>query len=77
MLMFPVNEVNRYICMIGDCPSGGVNMFALFTWLTSGMCRPRNWPETPVSAPSPACATTLSPPSKFRVVQAMSGSSCR
>ena len=32
MLTFPVSEVKRYICIRGDWPSGGVNMFALFTW---------------------------------------------
>ena len=47
---------NRYICIVGDWPSGGVPMFALFLWLTSGP------PSPSVSAPSSVCVSTGSSP---------------
>jgi hypothetical protein len=40
--------------MIGDSPSGGVNMFALLAWSLSG----------PVAAPSSVCNCTRSAPEK-------------
>jgi hypothetical protein len=46
--------VNRYICMVGGVPSGGVFMLALLTWLGSG--RP-----SAVLAPSSAWPCTASP----------------
>src|SRR5690349_9183211 len=48
---------NRYICMVGGVPSGGVFMFALLTWLPSGP------PLAAVAAPSSAFSRTGSPPS--------------
>ena len=46
---------NRYICMIGGVPSGGVDMLALSTWPPSGK------PPTEL-APSSGCACTASCP---------------
>src|SRR3954463_7516193 len=55
----PLLSTNRNICMVGDEPSGGVNMFALSMWLLSG-------PPLPlVPAPSSACASTRSVFSKL------------
>ncbi len=45
---------NRYICMVGGMPSGGVLMLALLSWLVSG--RP-----FAVFAPSSDWACTASP----------------
>jgi len=47
---------NRYICIVGGSPSGGVLMFALFEWLASGP------PSPSVSAPSSVCVSTGSSP---------------
>src|SRR5690348_4000823 len=50
--------VNRYICIAGDCPSGGVHMFALF------LCEELGLPLA-VAAPSSISASRGSAPSKF------------
>ena len=47
---------NRYICMVGGVPSGGVFMFALSRWFASGP------PLAAVAAPSSAFRLTGSPP---------------
>jgi hypothetical protein len=48
---------NRYICIVGGIPSGGVDMFALLRWSTSGP------PGRP--APSSVWVSTASAPSKL------------
>ena len=50
---------NRYICISGEEPFGGVNMFALLRWLASG----------PLEAPSSVWTTSLSAPSKLLSVK--------
>src|SRR3954469_20577981 len=47
---------HRYICMVGDRPSGGVFMLALSRWFPSGP------PLASVAAPSRAFRLTGSPP---------------
>src|SRR6478736_3523152 len=53
---------NRYICIVGDCPSGGVAMFALSMWLVSGETMKGGLPAaarfSEVFAPSSFCAST-------------------
>ena len=55
---------NRYICMVGGMPSGGVLMLALSMWLPSG--KPLS-----VSAPSSVLSMTGSPPSAEKLPAAL------
>ena len=54
----PLRTLNRYICIVGEWPSGGVPMFALLKWFSSGS-------PLPELAPSIACPSTLSAFSKL------------
>ena len=52
----PNESVKRYICIVGGSPSGGVPMFALLVWKSSGP------PSSAVAAPSSVCVSTGSLP---------------
>ena len=55
-------SLKRYICIRGGKPSGGVFMFALSLWFTSGRPTGRPLTQQSVFAPSSASVRTGSPP---------------